>query len=149
MRRLIFLDSTPLGILSHPKPEQSSAITNWVIALETAGCRIVVPAIIYYEVRREFLRAGLTRSLRRLEAFAHAEPGRYLSLTDGALDHAATLWADARRRGRPTGDPKGLDIDVILASQALSLGTGAIVATSNVKHLQQFCDATHWTEIQP
>lgn len=149
MSRLIFLDSTPLGILSHPKPEQSSAITKWVIDLEASGCHIVVPAIIYYEVRREFLRARLVRSLKRLDGFVRVEKDRYLSLTDHALALAAELWAQARQRGLPTADGKGLDIDVILAAQVLSANPGAIVATSNVKHLEQFCDARHWTAIRP
>ena len=45
---------------------------------------------------------------------------------------------DLRRGGRPTADPLALDIDVILAAQALSLElppSEYVVATSNVGHL--------------
>jgi hypothetical protein len=49
-----------------------------------------------------------------------------------------------RRTGIPTGDPKKLDIDVILAAQALTLSAPAneiIVATSNVSHIFRFVAA--------
>ena len=58
---------------------------------------------------------------------------------------AAELWADARRRGKPTADPKELDADVILAAQAIE--AGAIVATENVGHLSRYVTARHWSAI--
>ncbi len=57
----------------------------------------------------------------------------------------AELWADARKRGRPTADLKELDGDVILAAQAQQ--AKAIVATENVGHLSLFVEAKDWTEI--
>jgi len=102
--------------------------------------------------RRELLRAGKTFSVARLEAFASATPGRYLPLSDEALQLAAELWAKAGQQGRPTADVKDLDIDVILAAQALSFGpapSDVVVATSNAKHLSQFITAQNWSEILP
>jgi hypothetical protein len=60
---------------------------------------------------------------------------------------AAELWAEARKRGRPTADPKELDGDVILAAQAALVadeGNEVIIATTNVGHLSQFIDAREW-----
>ncbi len=65
---------------------------------------------------------------------------------------AADLWAVSRRRGTPTGDPKKLDVDVILAAQALTLAVPSsevVVATANVGHLAQFLAADLWTNILP
>ena len=58
---------------------------------------------------------------------------------------AAELWAEARKRGQPTADPKVLDGDVILAAQALQVG--GIVVTDNIGHLSQFVDARRWSDI--
>lgn len=58
---------------------------------------------------------------------------------------AADLWAQARRNGLPTADPKALDCDVILAAQALAVN--GMVATENVGHLSRFVNAKSWREI--
>ncbi len=79
-------------------------------------------------------------------------PGRYLPLSDEALRLAAELWATARQQGRPTADAKDLDVDVILAAQALSFGpafSDVTVVTTNPKHLSQFITAKNWDEIIP
>ncbi len=112
----------------------------------------MVPSIADYEVRRELVRLQKTRSLAHLDRFERAEPDRYVPLTDEALRLAATLWAQARNRGTPTGDPRELDCDVLIAAQALTLGVSEsdlMVATSNVGHLAQFVPAALWTDLAP
>jgi predicted nucleic acid-binding protein len=96
------------------------------------------------------LRAGKAAGLAELDRLTGVF--RYLPLTTVAMRRAAELWADARRRGQPTGDPKKLDIDVILAAQALTLAappSDIIVATANVAHLSRFIAANLWTNLHP
>lgn len=98
---------------------------------------MIVPAIVYYELQRELLRAKKTAGIARLDAFVRAMPGRYLPLSDEALKLAAELWATVRQTGQPTSDRAALDIDVILAAQSLSFGPApsqVIVATTNANH---------------
>jgi predicted nucleic acid-binding protein len=109
----------------------------------------VVPAIVYYEIKRELLRANKTVGIARLDAFVNATPGRYVPLTDDALRFAAELWAQSRQAGRPTADVTALDIDVLLAAQARRMGGVAVIATTNQKHLSQFISARHWRDIEP
>lgn len=92
---------------------------------------------------------GKTLGLARLDAFVQIDPSRYLALTDEALRFAAELWARARQQGRPTSPEFDLDVDVILAAQALVFGAGAdvIVITTNPRHLRQFLDARLWNDV--
>lgn len=147
--RSVVLDAGPLGRLANPVRSVAALETNrWLQTLVLRGNRIVVPAIADYEVRRELERTGRVESLRRLDAFNR---GRYLPLTDAALRVAARLWGQARNRGAPTGDPRELDCDVLIAAQALSLGLAAgeiVVATTNVGHLSQFVPAELWNNIR-
>jgi hypothetical protein len=61
---------------------------------------VLVPAIIYYELRRELLRARKASGLARLDAFVQIDSNRYLALTDEALRLAAELWAKPRQQWR-------------------------------------------------
>ena len=153
MSRFLLLDSGPLGLLTHPqRTADVMGIIEWASRCILNGTHIMVPAIVYYEMKRELLRAKKTFGIGRLDAFVNAAPGRYLPLSDEALRLAAELWAQARQAGRPTAEPKALDIDVILAAQALSFGptpSDVVVATSNPKHLSQFVTAQNWSEILP
>jgi hypothetical protein len=148
---LLFLDSGPLGLITHPqRSPEVIAVTEWVKQCILAGVRIVVPAIVYYEIKRELLRARKDLSVARLDAFVNAVPGRYIPLTDEALRLAAEMWTQSRQAGRLTADLRALDIDVLLAAQLLSLGTTpALIATTNPKHLSQLAPARHWTDITP
>src|SRR5205823_2893331 len=101
-----------------------------------------------YEVRRELLRAGLVKSIRRLDQLK-ATVG-FLPITSDAMLKAAEFWAEARRRGRPTAHEKTLDADAILAGQAATLSDKeVVVATANSRHLARFVAADHWQAIGP
>ncbi|MEO1145783.1 MAG: nucleic acid-binding protein [Cyanobacteria bacterium J06638_22] len=109
---------------------------------------MAVPEISDYEVRRELLRAGLLRSLRRLDSLKRTLD--YIPIQTDTMLLAAELWAEARKTGQPTADAKALDGDVILSAQARLLrseGVDVLVATTNVAHLARFITAANWQSI--
>jgi predicted nucleic acid-binding protein len=153
--RLILLDSEPSGLASNPRDsEKSLRCKAWLWNLLAAGDRVMIPAIIDYEVRRELLRAGKVKGVAKLDALLDAL-GRQLDLPPSGgrvLVEAAGLWAKARREGYPTADVKAIDVDVILAATAILAardGFEVIVATGNVGHLGRFVDARIWNQIVP
>ncbi|WP_333329408.1 nucleic acid-binding protein [Microcoleus sp. BROC3] len=121
----------------------------WLDSLLKNGEMVLLPEIADYEVRRELIRAGKERGIRKLDLFKKVLT--YRPLTTEVMLLAAQLWADSRRRGRPTAEPNALDGDVILAAQAIleaSEGNDVVIATTNVGHLSQFIDARQWRLIQ-
>ena len=109
----------------------------------------MLPEIIDYERRRKMLLIASTSSIRYLDALK--ENIAYAPLTTEVMLRAARLWAEARRQGLPTASEGRLDVDVILAAQALELAEGGdevIVATGDPRHLSRFVDASGWREIE-
>ena len=134
-------------------PKTSSAICQecklWLDDLPLKGYEVMLPEIADYELRRELLRSGKVAGIRRLDQLKAAIT--YRPITTEVMLKASELWAEARRRGRPTADPKELDGDVIIAAQAALVvdeGNEVIVATTNIGHLSQFVDARDWRLIQ-
>src|ERR1700722_13083935 len=125
---VIVLDAFPTSSVSKragkKQPTVSDKCHQWIIDCETAGHRILVPAIAYYEALRELEQRQAARQIVRLKAFC-LQSKRFLPLTTANLEAAAQLWGQSRRSGRPTADPQALDADVILAAQALSIGIPA------------------------
>lgn len=73
MSQFIFLDSGSLGLITHPRPtDEVAAITEWLAWLLRNGNRLLVPAIVYYELKRELLRADKPLSVGRLDMFCKA-----------------------------------------------------------------------------
>lgn len=149
MSRLIILDSGPLGAATNLKAKNIPlACQQWLQNMLERSERIAIPEIADYEVCRELLRANLLNSLRRLNSFKQAL--EYIPIQTETMLLAAQLWADIRKRGKPTADLKALDGDVILAAQAQLLtndSTEVIVATTNLKHLSLLTNAAHWQDI--
>ncbi len=155
---IILLDSGPLGLVTHPKAgPEALACQEWHRRLLQAGHAALVPEIIDYEHRRELLLGGETKSKQVQVLDRIKDSGYYLPLTTAAMLQAAHLWADVRRAGRATADRHALDVDVILAAQALTLdtrqwempGADVLIATTNVGHLARFTPAQQWQDILP
>ena len=151
----LLLDSAPTGLLSNPTPKPDVvAIQRWFARVQAAGHTVYLPEIIDYELRRELVRARKTTGIARLDQLA--TQASYLPVTTDALRLAADLWAWSRNSGLATGDPKKLDINVILAAQALTLQaalnlttTDICVVTVNITHLSRFVPADDWLNIAP
>jgi len=150
MSRIVLLDSGPLGIVTNPKAASplSQEGKVWLQSLPQKGYIVMLPEIADYEERRELIREGKTAGIRRLDQLKSQIP--YRPLTTEVMLLAAQLWADARKRGKPTADSHALDGDVILAAQAIleiNAGNEVVIATTNVGHLSQFVDAREWLSI--
>lgn len=149
MTLCVVLDAGPLGLLTAPpRRPDARACSHWLADLIAARFRIVVPEITDYELRRELLRAGKIASVQRLDALAQAT--EYMPITTAVMRRAAELWAQARKQGKPTAADNTIDADIILAAQAIELGSpDCLIATTNVGHLSRFVPAKEWQAIAP
>ena len=149
MSDIILLDTGPLGLITHPlgSPE-SDACNQRMRSQLTTGIHVLVAGIADYELRREMLLNRNTNGIIRLNNL-NATIG-FDPITTAVMNQAAIFWSQARRMGNPTASDAALDGDMILSAHA-SLITGRghklTVATTNVKHLDLFCDACLWTDI--
>ena len=141
MIETVMLDAGILGQASHPR--RNLEFAQWFDRLLATKTTIIIAEIADYEIRRELLRAARHTGIARLDQLKTVLP--YQPLTTSTMLRAAHLWAEARKRGRPTADPKELDCDVILAAQALE--AEAVVVTDNIGHLSLFVEARSWREI--
>ncbi|MEB3309901.1 MAG: hypothetical protein VKJ02_06675 [Snowella sp.] len=154
MNKIILLDSTPVGLITNPrnsrKNEQSQQCQMWFDWHISEDNKFVLPEIIDYEIRRELLRSDKQAGLKKLDRLKSLII--YLPITTKAMLKAAELWAEVRKRGKPTADNKALDSDVILAAQAIILQEtillennlyqdNVVIATRNTKHLSLFTKA--------
>lgn len=149
MSQIIFLDSTPVGLITNPNATPLALqCQQWLDSLLARNIGVILSEIIDYEVRRELLRANKRSSIRKLDLLKSELT--YLPITTEVMLKAAELWARARNEGKPTADNKALDGDVILAAQAVLVagyGHEVIIATSNAKHLALFADGREWQSI--
>ena len=112
-------------------------------ALVKSGRTIVIPEVADYEVRRALILAGLSKSVQRLDQLNNLLD--YMPLTTAHMRHATQLWANCRMAHRPNSDPKRLDGDVIIATQALAID-GEIV-TENADDFSLLVDAIRWQDL--
>jgi hypothetical protein len=147
---IVLLDSTPLGLLTHPTQDKEPLeCKKWAKDLVLGGIQIAIPQIIDYELRRELIRIRKDRSIQQLNTIKQTFPVAYV--TEEVTTKAAQLWAWAHNTGQQTAHKKSIDIDVILAAQAIVLAKEqedyVVIATGNVKHLARYTPAMLWENI--
>lgn len=150
------MDSSPLSLLSQPGANPNALrIAIWKQDLQSAGHAFYIPEVNDYEVQRELVRAGKTQGVTNLDLLKLT--ATFVPINSQAMFLAADLWARARNARQTTGDPKKLDIDVILAAQTLTVAavsglplTDFVIVTSNVAHLSRFgVEADEWHQYTP
>jgi predicted nucleic acid-binding protein len=147
---VVMLDTGPLGIVTNPaNTPETVGIREWLMVVLEAGHEVIIPEIADYELRRELVRAALTKTINRLNELERTLS--YLPLTTQTMRRAAEVWADARNWGKPLADEKALDGDAILIAQAQlhPASSSVVIATENVGHLSLFAKADVWRNIRP
>lgn len=91
------------------------------------GHEVSLNAIRYFETRRG-LKPEALRKRRLFEALL--QEVRVLELDRNALDIAADLYADLRRKGTPLEDA-----DILVAG--IALAQGAVLVTRNLRHFER------------
>lgn len=125
---------------------------NWYARLAGKGYTAKIPQIADYELRRELILIQSLESIAELNRLIRETNG-LVPITTDVWARAAELWAECRRPGGRGGtcDPKKLDADMILCATAdllTSAENEVVVATTNVKHLEDFVTAKLWQDIQ-
>ena len=138
----IVLDTGPLGMVTNPK--WNKAALEWFRAMLESDCEVMIPEIADYELRRNLILEEMEASIQLLDQLKKLLI--YLPIDTPTMVHAARLWAEARQRRRPTAHKHALDGDAILAAQATR--AGAVVATDNVGHLDQFVGTRKWRDMR-
>lgn len=137
----IVLDTGPLGMVTNPKWNKDAL--EWLTEMLERDCEVMIPEIADYELRRNMILEKMQPSIQLLDKLKTLLI--YLPIDTQTMLQAAKFWAESRSRHRPTGHPKELDGDAILAAQARQVG--ATVATDNVGHLSQFVKTKKWSDI--
>lgn len=151
MARFILLDSGVIGLIcSSAQTPDASSCQDWVERMEATGASIVIPEVIYFEVKRGLLWKAATGKLARFERIVR-DLG-VVPITFAAWDRAAEFWALLHNQGRPTAHPKSLDADAVLAGVAVTVakpGDVSVIATTNKRHLHRFPGVTaeSWFDI--
>ena len=140
----LMLDSGPLGWALRTGTSANAGFREWLSWQLQNNRRIYIPEIADYEVRRNLILERLTESLDRLDALKNVL--HYAPLTTSVMKEAARMWANMRRKGQPAADRHALDGDVILAAQALA--HGAVIITTNLKHLDRIAPAMTWEQLR-
>lgn len=151
---LVLLDSKPLGMATNPNAtEEATECSEWLEGLLAKGIEVRVPEIIDYELRRELVRANKIRSVKKLDSLG--ESIGYIPVDTDTLRKAAELWAMVRNLGKQTASELALDIDCILAAQAIKISgenEETIIATIDVDDLTRYntptVTAMLWSDVK-
>ena len=112
------------NIISHILQKQDEVVNKLKTELD-GGNQVVIPPIVYYEVRRGLLASN---AIRKAEAFESLFVGLNIDAIDReTLEMAATEYARLRKAGLTIGDA-----DLFIAEFCIK--NGFTLVTDNTKH---------------
>jgi predicted nucleic acid-binding protein len=150
----LLLDTNVLMRLCHPTRyrEVKLWLRAWLAHAQAGGdLEVIVSAAADYEARRGYLwkldrHPNEPKALARLDLLCRLL-GVY-PISQDVLHEGARFWSNARKGGYSTGPERDVDWDVLVAAQAKKLG--AVVVTTNSRHISQYgVDARDWENIPP
>jgi len=143
---VLFLDSTPLGLVTHPRgAKEAKSCLQWLGRTLDAGTTVIIPEIVDYELRRVLLKQGSTKGLEKLEKLRREL--KYDVITTAIMHRAAERWAWARNNGVKTADDNAIDADMILVAHVLESGCEEPVVVTSDSDLSRFVEAKRWDEL--
>ena len=157
---IVFLDSGVLGLLTHPnKKGQPLLCENWLYYLLSKGVSVVSSDVCDYEVRRSLLLEKAKKTTKNMTYNSVdtlnelREIINFLKLETDLMFCASQVWLEARQKGRKTADDSRLDVDTIIIAHWRLLrekypSRYIVIATTNVKHLSEFTEASKWENIK-
>ena len=112
---------------------ENAAVTSR-LALEIASDNeIVIPPIVYYEIKRWLSTVGAVKKERMFKRLC---AGADMSIRQSELDAAALIYAELRRKGKSTSDA-----DILIAS--FCMVNDFILVTNNEKHFADIEDLAY------
>ena len=119
--------------------KEDLAVSNRLRAESDGGNGLVIPLIVYYEVKRGLLAVDASRKTQLFEQFCNVLGVDDMSFS--VLDKAAHIYDDLRRIGRLIEDA-----DIIIA--AFCLVNDCILVTNNTKHFSHIegLQLVNWME---
>jgi predicted nucleic acid-binding protein len=120
--------------------KKDSIIREKMRAATEQNNRFVMPAIVYFEVKRWLLELGAKNKEADFTELCQSLP---LGEFDKRVWHlAATLYVQARKKGKPIDD----DADLLIA--AFCIVNGYTLVTNNTRHFENIdgLDYVNWKE---
>jgi predicted nucleic acid-binding protein len=117
-----------------------SVIRDRLLEATEQNNRLVIPAIVYFEVKRWLLERGAKNKEADFTELCQSVP---LGEFDKRVWHlAAVLYVQARKKGKPIDD----DADLLIA--AFCIVNGYTLVTNNIRHFEDIdgLDYVNWKE---
>jgi predicted nucleic acid-binding protein len=120
--------------------KKDSVVREKFLTATTQNNRFVMPAIVYFEVKRWLLERGAKNKEADFSEFCQSVP---LGEFDKRVWHlAASIYVQARKKGKPIDD----DADLLIA--AFCIVNGYTLVTNNTRHFENIdgLDCVNWKE---
>jgi predicted nucleic acid-binding protein len=123
-------DTNTIECILEKRRDAHTRIKEKLQAVLGQNSLVLMSPVVFYELARLLYKKKAEKQLASLEKLVNFF--NWCDLNRTTWESGSKLWANCRRKGKPTGE--GLDADVLIAAQAKE--HDAIVVTDNIRHFQ-------------